>query len=154
MNFYESWGGAKKTNGVYSKIYEKTVFAQEFLGDNQYFGLEMHSGSIPSLLISSGHKLRLGGGTILVWGAQAVIWGARPGNASPWRWACSMFVELKIFVRFTYLYSTCTCHVGQTEMHKSLLSRRKVKTRDARTCVFVFLKMIHYRLIGYYLLLE
>ena len=30
-------------------------------------------------------------------------------------------------------------------MHKSLLSRGKVKTRDARTCVFAFLKMILYR---------
>ena len=39
-------------------------------------------------------------------------------------------------------------------MHKPLLSRGKVKTRDARTCVFAFSKMILYRLIGYYLLLE
>ena len=29
-------------------------------------------------------------------------------------------------------------------MHKSLLSREKVKTREARTCVFAFLKMILY----------
>ena len=29
-------------------------------------------------------------------------------------------------------------------MHKSLLGRGKVKTRDARTCVFAFLKMILY----------
>ena len=36
----------------------------------------------PSLLISSGHSPRLGG-TIFVWGAQAVIWGARPRNAPP-----------------------------------------------------------------------
>ena len=39
----------------------------------------------------------------------------------------------------------CTCHIGQTEMHKSLLSRGKVKTRDARTSGFAFLKIILYR---------
>ena len=38
----------------------------------------------PSLLIFSGHSPRLGG-TIFVWGAQAVIWGARSRNAPPWR---------------------------------------------------------------------
>ena len=59
-----------------------------------------------------------------------------------------MFVELKIHIWFTYLHSTCTCHIRQTEMHKSLLSRGKVKTRDARTCVFAFLKMILYRHTG------
>ena len=41
----------------------------------------------PSLLISSGHSPRLWG-TIFVWGAQAVIWGAQPRNAPPWRRAC------------------------------------------------------------------
>ena len=33
----------------------------------------------PSLLIFSGHGPRLGGGTIFVWGTQAVIWGHGPG---------------------------------------------------------------------------
>ena len=56
---------------------------------------------------------------------------------SHFRHSFSMFVELKILIWFTYLYSICTCHIGQTEMHKSLLSRGKVKTRDARTCIFV-----------------
>ena len=28
------------------------------------------------------------GGILLVWGAQAVIWGAQPRNAPPWRRAC------------------------------------------------------------------
>ena len=37
-NFYEFWGEATETNGVYCKIYEKTVLAHEFWGDNQYFG--------------------------------------------------------------------------------------------------------------------
>ena len=51
----------------------------------------------PSLLISSGHKPRLGG-TDIVWrGAQPVIWGERPRNAPPppppwrraWQTLCS-----------------------------------------------------------------
>ena len=36
--FYEFWGEATKTNGVFCKIFEKTVLAHEFWGDNQYFG--------------------------------------------------------------------------------------------------------------------
>ena len=40
----------------------------------------------PSPLISSGNSTRLGG-TIFVWGAQEVIWGARSRNVPPWRWA-------------------------------------------------------------------
>ena len=35
---------------------------------------------VPSLLLSLRHNPRLGG-TFLVWGAEAVIWGARPRNA-------------------------------------------------------------------------
>ena len=62
----------------------------------------------------------------------------------------SMFVELKILIWFTYLYSI----IGQTEMHKPLLSRGKVKTRDARTCVFCVLENDTLQAyIGYYLLL-
>ena len=37
----------------------------------------------PSLLISSGHNPRLGGGTMFVWGAQALIWGHGPGMPPP-----------------------------------------------------------------------
>ena len=37
-NFHEFWGETTKTNGIYCKIYEKTVLAREFWGDNQYFG--------------------------------------------------------------------------------------------------------------------
>ena len=39
-------------------------------------------------------------------------------------------------------------------MNNSLLSRGKIKTRDAETLVFAFLKMILYRHIGYYLQFE
>ena len=37
----------------------------------------------PSLLISSGHSPHLGGGTIFVWGAQAVIWGGTAPECLP-----------------------------------------------------------------------
>ena len=60
----------------------------------------------------------------------------------------SIFVELKILIWFTYWYSTFTCHIGQTEVHKSLLSRKKVKTRDELTCIFAFLKMMLYSIYG------
>ena len=63
-----------------------------------------------------------------------------------------MFVGLKILIWFTCLYSTCTCYIGQTKMHKSLLGCGKVKTLDSRTCVFAFLKMILYRHAGWYCL--
>ena len=42
----------------------------------------------------------------------------------------------------------------KSEMHKSLLELLKSKTRDAQTCIFAFLKMILYKHIGYYLVLE
>ena len=43
----------------------------------------------PILLLFCGHNPRLGR-TVLVWGAQAVIWGVHPRNApSPWRRACT-----------------------------------------------------------------
>ena len=50
-------------------------------------GLDFHSNS-PSLLISLGHSPRLGGGTIFVWGAQAVIWGGTAPGCPSWRRAC------------------------------------------------------------------
>ena len=43
----------------------------------------------PSLLISSGHNPRLGGGTIFVWGAQAVSWGGTAPECPPPRGAGS-----------------------------------------------------------------
>ena len=43
-------------------------------------GLDLHSSS-PEPVYFFGHSPRLGGGIIFVWGAQAVIWGARPRNA-------------------------------------------------------------------------
>ena len=59
--------------------------AHEFWGDNQYLGSWESQTSncisvAPSLLLSLEHNPRLGG-TVLVWGAPAVIWWARPRNA-------------------------------------------------------------------------
>ena len=91
VNFHEFWGKATKTNRVYCKISERTVLAHEFWGDIQYFGESQASNSTPaapSLLISSGHNPRLGGGTILVWEAQAVIWAGTAPECPPWRRAC------------------------------------------------------------------
>ena len=51
-----------------------------------------------------------------------------------------IFIELKILIWFTFLFSKCTCHIRQTAMHKSLLSCGKVKTWDAQTCVFCVLE--------------
>ena len=36
-NFHDFWGGTTKKKGIYCKICKKTVLAQEFWGDNQYF---------------------------------------------------------------------------------------------------------------------
>ena len=73
--FYEFRGETTK------KICKETVFAHEFCGDNQYLGAQVSNCNpvAPSLLLSLGHNIRLGG-TILVLGAQAVIWEARPRN--------------------------------------------------------------------------
>ena len=52
-------------------------------------GLDLHSSSpVPvnffgAQSLVGGHNFRLGG-TTFVWGAQAVIWEARPRNSSPW----------------------------------------------------------------------
>ena len=58
---------------------------------NTNLGLDLRS-KAPNLLISSGHSLRLGG-TIFVWGAQAVSWGAGPRYALPWRRVCAKLHE-------------------------------------------------------------
>ena len=46
----------------------------------------------PSLLISLGHSPRLGGHNFRLGGAQAVIWGAQPRYAPPWRQVCLYLV--------------------------------------------------------------
>ena len=54
-----------------------------------------------SLLISSGHSPRLGGHNFRLGGAQAVIWGARPRYALPWRqvWVQPYFeISLSSFI--------------------------------------------------------
>ena len=53
---------------------------------NTNLGLDLRS-KAPNLLISSGHSPRLGG-TIFVWGAQAVSWGGTAPVAPPWRRVC------------------------------------------------------------------
>ena len=71
---------------LYYKICKKTILAHEFWSDNLYLGESQASKCslvAPSLLLSlehNQHNSRLGG-TALVWGAQAVIRGARPRNA-------------------------------------------------------------------------
>ena len=67
-NFHKSWDEATKAVGVYCKIYEKTVLAHEFQGDNQYFSSNC-TPIAPSLLIFWG--------TSLAWGAQLLFGGAQ-----------------------------------------------------------------------------
>ena len=87
-SFHKSWGEATKAIGVYCKIYEKTVLAHEFQGDNQYFFLELHSNSTKPVnfwgtSLAWGAQLLFGGAQFLFGGAQAVIWGGHgPGMLS------------------------------------------------------------------------
>ena len=46
-----------------------------------------------SLLLSLGHNPRLGG-TILVWGVYAVIWGSTVPECPSWRRACCKFTAI------------------------------------------------------------
>ena len=61
----------------------KKVFAHEFWSYDQYFG-GLNTSVAPGLLLCLGHNPRLGG-TILVWGAQAVILGRHDPGIPPWR---------------------------------------------------------------------
>ena len=47
-------------------------------------GLDLHSNN-PEPVNFFEARFSFGGDTIFVWGAQAIIWGARPRNALPWR---------------------------------------------------------------------
>ena len=68
---------------------------------NTNLGASICTSVTPSLLISSGHSPRLGG-TIFVWGAEAVIWGARTRNAPPWRWAWNSWSWIPTKLRNRY----------------------------------------------------
>ena len=59
------------------------VLAHGFWIDGRYFG-----GLRPRTVLQWLRACYYLWGTILAWGAQAVIWGARPLNAPPWHRAC------------------------------------------------------------------
>ena len=67
-------GVKPQKKGLYNKICKKTVLAHEFWGNNQYLG------SLRTRIALQSHRacyFLLG--SILAWGAQAVIWGGGHG---------------------------------------------------------------------------
>ena len=86
-------------------------------------GLDLHSPTAPSLLISSGHSSRLGG-TILVWGAQAVIWGGTDPECPPWRRAWDRTISRTCRLRGQGLELR-----GQGQELKNVSSRRSLRPR-------------------------
>ena len=96
----------KKEKAFYAKSAKKQFLLTNFgviTSNLGVSGLELLQVA-PSLILYLGHNPRFRG-TILVWGAQAVIWGARPRNAprgaGPDTIVCSVKLSRLCIRRFT-----------------------------------------------------